>query len=475
MNLPLAPTAFDPAPWDGLVAEIARRHRVPGIVAGVLSIDEKTGRERRFVARTGVTNNRTAVPSDRDTVCQVGSITKVATTTMIMQLREEGKLDLDTPVLELLPDLELDSPYAAQITVEHLVTHTSGIDGDLFTDTGRGDDCVERYVLSLKTADALFEPSTGWSYCNSGFVIAGRIIEVLDGRTWDASLRARITEPLGLATFLTLPEEVMAHTHQYGHVRGPGEAAWTPAPSAMITRSMGPAGLISSTVDDLLSFGGAFVRGGSTRDGARLVSQDTVDLMARPHWTLDPAASTMAPQWGLGWMLDDWDGHRVFWHGGTTIGNNAWLQVLPDDGLVFVTFCNGGVAPYAAAELYEAFAAQFAGTAPTPLPRPTGTAADTVVPEEWLGTYSDASTSLEVERAEGGGFQATVTSSGLAQPTQDPKPVPLLPTSEPLRFVVRTDALTPWVPVSFTSIGGSPVSYVGIRALPRREQEETTA
>lgn len=470
MNLPLPPTAFDPAPWDGLLTEIARRHHVPGIVAGVLSIDKETGQERRFVARTGVTNNRTGVASDRDTVCQIGSITKVVTTTMIMQLREEGKLDLNTPIHELLPDLEFDSPYAAQITVKHLLTHTSGIDGDLFTDTGRGDDCVEGYVATLKTADALFAPSTGWSYCNSGFVIAGRIIEVLDGRIWDASLRARITEPLGLTTFLTLPEEVLAHRHQYGHVRPAGTAVWAPAPAAMIMRSMGPAGLISSTVDDLLSFGGAFVRGGLTRDGGRLVSEETVQLMTEPQWSLDPAASTMAPQWGLGWMLDDWDGHRVFWHGGTTIGNNAWLQVLPDDGLVFVAFCNGGVAPHAAAELYEAFAQEFAGTAPRPLSRPTGTAGDAAMPEEWLGTYSDASTSLTVERREEGGFQATVINTGVTRPVENPKPVPLLPTSESFRFVARTDALTPWVPVSFTSIEGSPVAYVGIRALPRREE-----
>lgn len=470
MTLPLAPTAFDPAPWDGLLAEIARRHQVPGIVAGVLSIDKETGRERRLVTSTGVTNNRTGVASDRDAVCQVGSITKVATTTMIMQLKEEGKLDLDTPIVDLLPGLELDSPYAAEITVKHLVTHTSGIDGDLFTDTGRGDDCIEKYVATLKSADTLFAPSTGWSYCNSGFVIAGRIVEVLDGRTWDASLRARITGPLGLKTFLTLPEEIMAHRYQYGHVRAIGSTAWLPAPTATITRSMGPAGLISSTVDDLLSFGGAFVRGGLTRDGARLVTEGTVEMMADPQWTLDPAAASMAPEWGLGWMLDDWDGHRIFWHGGTTIGNNAWLQVLPDDGLVFVVFCNGGVAPYAAAEVYEAFAREFADTAPSPLPRPSGPADEAVLPEEWLGSYGDASTTLRIERAEGGGFQATVINTGAVGPVDEPKPSPLLPTPESDRFVTRADALTPWAQVSFTSIEGEPVAYVGIRVLPRREQ-----
>ncbi|RZT66451.1 CubicO group peptidase (beta-lactamase class C family) [Microcella alkaliphila] len=465
-----SPTAFDPAPWDGLLAEISRRHHVPGIVAGVLSIDPGTGAERRFVARTGVSNVRTGVESDRDTLCQIGSITKVVTTTMIMQLCEEGRLSLDSRLVDVLPELALDSPHADDVTVRHLVTHTSGIDGDLFTDTGRGDDCIERYVATLTSAESLFAPSTGWSYCNSGFVLAGRIIEVLDGRTWDQSLRARISEPLGISSFLTLPEQVMAHRHQYGHVRAPGTSTWAPAATAMIARSMGPAGLITSTVDDLLSFGAAFLRGGATRDGARLVSEETVAAMTQPQWTLDEAAATMAPRWGLGWMLDDWDGHRVFWHGGTTIGNNAWLQVLPDDGLVLVVFCNGGVAPYAAAEVYGAFAAEFAGAVPTPLVRPSGPSADAVVDDHWLGTYADASTSLTVTRGEDGGGRVTIVNDSGIQPAGEPTPTPLLPTSEPFRFVTRPDALTPWAPVSFTSIDGTPVAYVGIRALPRREE-----
>jgi CubicO group peptidase (beta-lactamase class C family) len=469
MSVHLSPTAFDPAPWDGLLAEIARRHHVPGIVAGVLRIDPETGLEQRLVARAGVTNLRTGVASDRDTVCQVGSVTKVVTTTMILQLVEEGRLSLDDAVVDVLPELALESPHAADITVRHLLTHTSGIDGDLFTDTGRGDDCLERYVETLATADALFAPSTGWSYCNSGFVVAGRIVEVLDGRTWDASLRARIAEPLGLTTFLTLPEDVLGHTHQLGHVRAPGATTWSPSPVTSITRSMGPAGLITSSVDDLLTFGGAFVRGGRTPSGRRLLGADSVDAMTSTQVELDPAAAIMAPRWGLGWMLDDWDGHRVHWHGGTTIGNNAWLQVLPDDGLVLVVFCNGGVAPSAAAEVYRAFADAFAGTTP-PLPTtPSGPPAEAVVDDAWLGSYGDASTTLTVARADDGEVRATIaTRMGIAPGEDEPESMPMLPTRDASRFVVRPDALTPWAAVSFTTVDGSPAAYVGIRCLPRR-------
>lgn len=462
------PLAFDPAPWESLLAEIARRHHVPGIVAGVLRIDPVTGVEQRFTAATGVSNTRTGVLSTRDTLCQVGSITKVVTSTMILQLREEGKLDLDTPVTDILQDLELGSVDARTITVKHLVTHTSGIDGDLFTDTGRGDDCLEKYVATLKSAESLFAPSTGWSYCNSGFVLAGRIIEVLDGRTWDESLRARISQRLDLDRFFTLPEEVMGHRFQYGHVRQPGQRDWLPAPTAHITRSMGPAGLITSSVDDLLDFGGAFLRGGAGPGGTRLLSAESVELMTTPQVTLDSAAATMAPQWGLGWMLDDWNGHRVYWHGGTTIGNNAWFQVLPEDGAVFVVFCNGGVAPAAASEIYGAFAKVFAGTAPSSAAAPVGPAEDAVLDESLLGTYADASTSLEVRKSEQGTLEARLKAGALAGDVE-PDTLELLPAGAPAHFVTRPDDLSPWASVAFTEVDGRDCAYVGIRCLPKRD------
>lgn len=471
-----AQTIFDTTQWDAFLPEVARRHHVPGIVAGALSIDPSTGAQRRMVTSTGVTNTRTGVPSDRDTVCQIGSITKLVTATMIMQLCEEGKLDLETKVVDVLPDFALASTHGAEITVWNLLTHTSGIDGDLFTDTGRGDDCVEKYIATLRDAESLFTPKSGWSYCNSGFVVAGRIIEVLDGQSWDTSVKERISGPLGLDGFFTLPEEILAHRHQYGHVRRPGQKDWHPAPVSNITRSMGAAGVITSSVDNLLDFGAAFLRGGDTGSGGQLLTVESIETMTAPQWTLDPAVGAgMAPQWGFGWMLDEWEGHKVQWHGGTTIGNKAWFQVLPDDGLVFVVFCNGGLASHAAHDIYAAFAQVFAGIRPSPEPRPTGPALQATLDDSWLGSYSDAGTSLEVARNDDGTYRATISQANLerrlGKNTTEPGPLVLLPTAGPNRFIARSDHLEPWSTVSFTEVDGRPVAYVGIRCLPRREAE----
>jgi Beta-lactamase len=84
----------------------------------------------------------------------------------------------------VLPGARLGTAdLGGQVTVRHLLSHTSGIDGDMFTDTGRGDDCVERYVGLLAEVPSVFAPGATYSYCHSGYVVFGRIIEVIDGQT----------------------------------------------------------------------------------------------------------------------------------------------------------------------------------------------------------------------------------------------------------------------------------------------------
>jgi len=130
--------------WRRRLAELARKHGVPGAALGILRGDEVVQ------VSAGVLNKATGTPVTDDSVFQIGSITKTWTATMAMQLVDEGRLDLDAPIADVLPDLRLSDPdVTKQVTLRHLLTHTSGIDGDVFTDTGRGDDCVATYVDRL--------------------------------------------------------------------------------------------------------------------------------------------------------------------------------------------------------------------------------------------------------------------------------------------------------------------------------------
>ena len=165
---------------------------MPGAPLGILRVgDDATSWSR---PRTACSTSAPASRSDTDSVFQIGSITKVWTATVVMQLVDEGLLDLDAPVVEVLPELRLADPdVTKQVTMRHLLTHTSGIDGDVFTDTGRGDDCLEKYVGLLGEAAQNHPLGATWSYCNSGFSLLGRVIEKLTGQTWDEALRDRLS------------------------------------------------------------------------------------------------------------------------------------------------------------------------------------------------------------------------------------------------------------------------------------------
>ena len=226
---------------------------MPGAALGILRVRPGRDDELAEVA-CGVLNKDTGVPVTTDSLFQIGSISKVWTATLALQLADEGLLDLDAPVAEVLPELRLADPdVTKQVTMRHLLTHTSGIDGDVFTDTGRGDDCVEKYVAQLGDAAQNHPLGATWSYCNSGFALAGRVIEKLTGGTWDAALTRRICRPLGLTHTVTLPEEALLYRTAVGHV-GEETDEISRAPVWMLPRSVGPAGLICSSTADVLAF-----------------------------------------------------------------------------------------------------------------------------------------------------------------------------------------------------------------------------
>ncbi|MBN9618727.1 MAG: beta-lactamase family protein, partial [Actinobacteria bacterium] len=129
------------------------RHGVPGAAVAVSRGDDVVD------VAAGVLNRATGVTATTDSLFQIGSITKVWTATLAMQLVDEGALDLDAPVRRYLPDFALaDEDAAARITVRQLMCHVAGFEGDVFTDTGKGDDRVARYVRRLRDVPQLCPP-----------------------------------------------------------------------------------------------------------------------------------------------------------------------------------------------------------------------------------------------------------------------------------------------------------------------------
>ncbi|MFE2745626.1 serine hydrolase [Streptomyces scopuliridis] len=361
----ISPAPHDPGHWRRRLELLCDRYAVPGAQFGIVQLDANGVPFDRVIAGAGTTDVSTGEPVTETTIFQIGSITKVWTTTLVMQLVDEGLLDLDAPVRRYLPDFALGDDPSPAVTVRQLLTHTSGIDGDVFTDTGTGDDCVRLYVEQLAPVGRIHEPGARFSYCNSGFVVAGRIVEALRSLTWDEALRRYVIEPLGLDHTISRTEDAPRFSAAVGHSGDPA----TPVPTWPITRSMGPAGLVVSDLGDLLAFAETALRGGVAPNGTRILSDASARAMTRE--SVDLRGTSVATQgWGLGWFLQDWNGRSVYGHDGGTIGQRAFLRVFPETGFALALLTNGGRADGLAAELLAEASAAIDGSTPPPPLRP---------------------------------------------------------------------------------------------------------
>jgi len=456
---------IDAAHWQRRLTALAARHRVPGAGLGILRVRPGVDDELVEVA-CGVLNKDTGVEATTDSLFQIGSISKVWTATVVMQLVDEGLLDLDAPIAEVLPELRLADPdVTKKVTMRHLLTHTSGIDGDVFTDTGRGDDCVEKYVAQLTEVGQNHPLGATWSYCNSGFALAGRVIEKLTGGTWDRAIRDRIFTPLALEHTVTLPEEALLHRAAVGHVSEDG-AEPVRAPVWTLPRSLGPAGLICSTPADVLGFARMHLTGGLAPDGTRLLTAASAAAMTDLQADL-PDKYTLGDSWGLGWIRFGWDARRLIGHDGNTIGQAAFLRLLPDEGLAVTLLTNGGSTRDLYEDLYREI---FAELADVEMPRPLAPPADPVQvdAQRHAGTYERAGAQLEVlVGADGPVLRSTVTGP-LADLAPEPtKEYPMVAVSPDL-FVVREPQSQTWTPVSFYELRtGEKYVHFGVRATPR--------
>ncbi len=208
--------SFTQAELEKKLAELIDSHNVPGAQLAVLDGDTITE------VAAGVLSLRTGSPVTTDALFLPGSIGKLYTATLVLMLADEGLIDLDEPVRTYLPDFEVRDQHARDtVTVRNLLTHTSGFDGDVFIDTGRGDDALERYITEIADLPQICEPGKIWSYSNSGFSVLGRLIEVVWDTVYETALRDRLLAPLGLEHSVVFPEDVIPHPNSVGHVPTP--------------------------------------------------------------------------------------------------------------------------------------------------------------------------------------------------------------------------------------------------------------
>lgn len=327
------------------------RHEIAGAVTMVVTRDQV-----RHLETSGLADVASRKPMQPDTVFWIASMTKPITAAAVLMLQDEGKLDVRDPVAKYLPEfagLKTPSGKPANLTLVHLLTHTSGL-GEAGGPAERQAKTLADLVPLWLAAPMQFEPGTRWGYCQSGINAAGRVVEVVSGMSFDAFLQKRLFEPLGMKSttfYLGDPERARRVT---AYARNPATGSLDPVPPRpeFGPRNRPPQGNggLYSTAEDYATFCQMLLGRGTFR-GTRYLSEASVDLMSTPQtpatlptgffqgetfgrrglnygWGLGTCV-LKAPHEGVAAMLSP----GTFGHGGAW-GTQAWVD--PVRGVAYV-------------------------------------------------------------------------------------------------------------------------------------------
>ena len=331
--------------------ELVEKYAIPAVSLAIWKDDQLTS------AASGILNLNTGVEATTDSIFQIGSITKVFTTCLVMQLVDERKVDLDTPVKHYLRDFQLADTAASEIiTVRQLLNHTSGINGDYFPDDeGQSGNLIARYVDRCSLLPLMHPVGKLFCYSNAAFTVAGRLVEVIRDISWHQAMKEYIYQPLGMTHAIADPKDMIRFRTAMGHVLNNAEdqsgkntcdetkQKWILSDRAYFTLGQAPAGTTPAmTASDLINFARAHLENGLTFSGKRWLSQASVKAMQTPSKAWPLHSQIKRGHVGLGWLLGDYQRPemRVVGHTGGTMGFLSLLQIIPEKNTAFALLLN---------------------------------------------------------------------------------------------------------------------------------------
>jgi CubicO group peptidase (beta-lactamase class C family) len=294
-----------------------QREKIPGVALAVV----KDGKAIK-VQGYGVANVELNVPVTRDTVFEIGSITKQFTATLILRLVEENKLRLDDPVRHHLPN----APASWNgVTLRKMLNHTSGITNynSLPGFEVRKKLKADIFLKEIAPYPLMFPTGEAWSYCNTAYNALGYVIERATSQSYWHVLKTNIFDRCGMVFSQSRDQTVVITNRASGYEFEKGQ---------LVNRDhdltdVFAAGAIVSTIADMVKW-----------HPARVLSQSSYDEMCKPA-RLNNGKSVA---YGLGMRLENYKGRRNIGHGGSTSGFSASYQTFPDDKLTIIVLCNLG-------------------------------------------------------------------------------------------------------------------------------------
>jgi len=280
----------------------------------------------------GMANMELNIPMQPDNVFRIGSISKQFTAVAILQLMEQGKLNLQDDITKFIPDYPT---HGHKITIEHLLTHTSGIQSYTgmkeFGTISRLDKTPEELIAFFKNQPMEFAPGTKWNYNNSGYFLLGYIIEKLSGKTYPEYVEENIFKPLGMTNSYYGSDSRIIKNRAAAYSKN--EKGFINAEPLSMTLPYA-AGSLQSTVEDLYKWNQAV-------QGYKLIKKESLDKAFTSYILADGKKTG----YGYGWGLGNLQGSQTIEHGGGIPGFLTQGIYLPKEDVFVAVFsncdCNG--------------------------------------------------------------------------------------------------------------------------------------
>lgn len=338
---------------DSIMSKLMDMYSVPGAAIALVQNDKVV-----YSKGYGLRDVHTKDPVTENTVFAIGSVTKSFTALAVMQLVEQGKIDLDTPVIKYVPDFKLADPDLTKtLTVRQIISHSSGLP--------RADDLWYQHVPAsrkqviqdMAQIKPTAKPDTMFQYCNQNFVLAGYLVEQITGQTWEEYVQQHIFDSLGMKSAnFNVVDTQKGKDYSFGYlpdVLHDYSAVSFDKPAFKSIVPVGPAGSINVNVLDMAQW----VRlqlGDGTFNGKPIISSKSLTAMHTQHITLagsteGDALRALSPEddlgYGFAWFTGKFHGYAMANHGGEIDGFTSDVTLVPSQniGLVILTNANSAV------------------------------------------------------------------------------------------------------------------------------------
>ncbi|MFN2304961.1 MAG: serine hydrolase domain-containing protein [Anaerolineales bacterium] len=311
---------------DTVLEEIKSRWGIPGLGIGIVENGQMV-----YARGFGVQSLETDTSVTTKSIFCLASIAKCFVASAIMTLVEQGKLNLDTSIIEYLPEFRLDSEHYPEITLRQMLSHTSGMpDMDeieydhLIAHPEYDEDAPARFVVALSTRKMIGLPGERFAYSNIAYNVFGHLISKTSGSTFEDYMKEHLLEPSGMPNSTFFFPDVPQDQFAMPHIRIPEMRV---NPILAYHRADAPASFLYSNIEEMCHWAMISLNRGSSY-GNRILSPSSYDLM----WT--PIAKRGYPpfreEMGLGWAVGHFEGVQTISHGGGGFGWTCHLILLPE-------------------------------------------------------------------------------------------------------------------------------------------------